>query len=325
MAKFIAVKGTTSQIVHLFVQSAGATNGAGFTGLSFSASGLAMAYIRPGSAGHATVTLTGSGINLGTFTSGAFLEVSAGTMPGVYEFHVPNAAITSGASRVVFMVQGNASIAPTPFEIQLVDVNLEDSVRLGLTSIPNTVAGATGGLILFSATSGGLNPTAGNVTLAAATHAGVTIPNVTTVATVNTATRCLLVDTATVTLNVSGTVAGSVASVTGNLSGTVANVALLLNSAIAPLSFQTGAIDAAVIATDAGTEIANAILDQANGIETGYTVRQAGRLLLSASAAKLSGALTTTIAIRDVGDSKDRITATVDASGNRTAITLDAT
>jgi hypothetical protein len=65
------------------------------------------------------------------------------------------------------------------------------------------------------------------------------------------------------------------------------------------------------------------VLDRADGVETGFTLRQAMRLILSAAAAKLSGAATTTVAIRDVNDSKDRISATVDANGNRTAVTLN--
>lgn len=65
------------------------------------------------------------------------------------------------------------------------------------------------------------------------------------------------------------------------------------------------------------------ILDATDGVETGYTVRQALRLMLSALAGKLSGAPGSPIIIRDVNDTKDRITATVDANGNRTAVTKD--
>lgn len=47
------------------------------------------------------------------------------------------------------------------------------------------------------------------------------------------------------------------------------------------------------------------------------------RVMLSVLGGKLSGAGTSTEIFRDTGDSKNRVTATVDASGNRTAITLD--
>ena len=68
-----------------------------------------------------------------------------------------------------------------------------------------------------------------------------------------------------------------------------------------------------------------ALLDLPAGVETGLTLRQAQRLLVAAESAKLSGAATTTIVIRNFGDSKNRITATVDADGNRTAVTYDLT
>lgn len=70
--------------------------------------------------------------------------------------------------------------------------------------------------------------------------------------------------------------------------------------------------------------ISSSILDLSAGIETGVTVRQGLRLMLSALVGKLSGAATTTVTVRDTGDSKNRITATVDSSGNRSAVTLDA-
>jgi hypothetical protein len=70
--------------------------------------------------------------------------------------------------------------------------------------------------------------------------------------------------------------------------------------------------------------VAAALLDLAAGVEAGLTVRQALRLALAALAGKLSGAGTTTEVFRNaVADSKPRITATVDASGNRSAITTD--
>jgi len=71
--------------------------------------------------------------------------------------------------------------------------------------------------------------------------------------------------------------------------------------------------------------VADAQLDRADGIETGLTPRQLGRVAYAASAGKLSGAATTTVKVRNKADAKDRITATVDADGNRTAVTLDLT
>ncbi|MCP5016114.1 MAG: hypothetical protein GY938_12715 [Ketobacter sp.] len=56
-------------------------------------------------------------------------------------------------------------------------------------------------------------------------------------------------------------------------------------------------------------------------IETGYTLKEALQLIGAAVAGKLSGAATTTNTIRSLDDSADRITATVDTDGNRSAVT----
>jgi hypothetical protein len=70
---------------------------------------------------------------------------------------------------------------------------------------------------------------------------------------------------------------------------------------------------------------ADALLDRAAGVETGWTIRQAMRIILSVLGGKVSGGGTGTESFRDMADSKDRVVATVDTDGNRTAITRDAT
>jgi len=92
-------------------------------------------------------------------------------------------------------------------------------------------------------------------------------------------------------------------------------------------------VDTAAILADTGTDgvvlkaaglaadAVDEILDEV--VEGTTTLRQAIKIMMSALAAKVSGGGTTTITFRDVGDTKDRITATVDADGNRTAMTLD--
>jgi hypothetical protein len=72
-------------------------------------------------------------------------------------------------------------------------------------------------------------------------------------------------------------------------------------------------------------QIPTSVMDLAAGVETGWTLRQAMRIVLSAMAGKASGLGTTTAVFRDMADSKDRISATVDTSGNRSAVTRDAT
>jgi hypothetical protein len=70
------------------------------------------------------------------------------------------------------------------------------------------------------------------------------------------------------------------------------------------------------------SDVGDAVLDEV--VEGTWTLRQLLRIVAAALAGKLSGAATDTVTIRDLDDSKDRITATVDQDGNRTAVALDA-
>ncbi len=71
--------------------------------------------------------------------------------------------------------------------------------------------------------------------------------------------------------------------------------------------------------------IADAHLDRTNGIETGITPRQALRGVARSHLAKLSGAGTTTVTIRDLNDNKDAIVADVTITGNRNTVAVDWT
>ncbi len=81
--------------------------------------------------------------------------------------------------------------------------------------------------------------------------------------------------------------------------------------------------DAMALTSGERTTLAGVVL--ASTIETGYTLLQSLRIILSAAAGKASGFTTgaSTPVYRDVNDAKNRITATCDAVGNRTAVTLD--
>lgn len=102
---------------------------------------------------------------------------------------------------------------------------------------------------------------------------------------------------------------------------------VLTGDAFARLGAPAGAsVSADIAALPSANANADALLDRANAVETGVTLRGLMRLLGAVMAGKLSGAGTGTEVFRNtVADSKNRITATVDASGNRTAISTDQT
>lgn len=114
-------------------------------------------------------------------------------------------------------------------------------------------------------------------------------------------------------------VSGRIDASVGAMGTGVITSASFAAGAITSSVVATGAIDADALAADAVAEILDTAVDGA------VTLRQALRLLMSALAGKLSGAATTTISIRDLADTKNRIVATVDANGNRSAVTLDLT
>lgn len=68
---------------------------------------------------------------------------------------------------------------------------------------------------------------------------------------------------------------------------------------------------------------ADALLDRTAGVESGLTVRQQMRLAAAALYGKASGLGGVTVTFRDTNDTVDRITATVDVSGDRSAVTLN--
>lgn len=83
-------------------------------------------------------------------------------------------------------------------------------------------------------------------------------------------------------------------------------------------------IEPVVIHTQMSTEqLADVIHDEV--VEGTITYRQVQRLMLAILTGKSSGGGSATLTFRDIGDAKDRITATVDKDGNRTAVVRDGT
>jgi hypothetical protein len=86
-----------------------------------------------------------------------------------------------------------------------------------------------------------------------------------------------------------------------------------------------------VVLTDTATTLTNDVAITAVGIdeiwdeamEGALTAREQMNINHAVLAGKSSGGGTATIKFRDAGDAKDRQNATVDANGNRTAVTTD--
>lgn len=90
---------------------------------------------------------------------------------------------------------------------------------------------------------------------------------------------------------------------------------ILLNPANKLMTFGSGGV--LVQQNDDKEQFLNAL------VEGTLTTTQVFRIMLAALAGKMDGLAGTTVHARDQADSKNRITATVDANGNRTAVAVD--
>lgn len=127
--------------------------------------------------------------------------------------------------------------------------------------------------------------------------------------------------------------ASDIAASTASLASTLTTISNYLDTEVAAI---LAAVDTEVAAIKAKTDLipasiptanenADALLDRAAGVETGLTLRQFARLVAAVMVGKASGMATTTAIYRDFGDTKDRVTATVDETGNRATVIRDAT
>jgi hypothetical protein len=113
------------------------------------------------------------------------------------------------------------------------------------------------------------------------------------------------------------------ATPTGTIVYFLFHVAPAASTGVTVGSINVDAVDSVAFAANAATELQAAIW--AAVVEGTTTFQQLLTLLAAAAAGKLSGGATATNVLRDLADTLDRITATVDSSGNRTAITTDFT
>lgn len=154
--KLQILKGTTSKSIDIFVRDSSASTGVGLTGLLFNTASLTAYYHRPGSAATA-ITLATLASATASYSSGGFIAIDGTNMPGLYRLDLPDAVLAAGVDEVVVMLRGATNMEPVVLEIQLTSINLNDSVRAGLTALPNAAATASGGLFTRGTGAGQIN------------------------------------------------------------------------------------------------------------------------------------------------------------------------
>lgn len=139
------------------------------------------------------------------------------------------------------------------------------------------------------------------------------------IAAVKADSAAILVDTAEIGAAGAGLTALASAANLATLAGYV-------DTEIAAIKAKTDNLPAAPAAVGdipTAAAIADAVHDEA--VDGTVTFRQSVRLANAVLGGKASGLETTAAVYRDLADTKDRITATVDVDGNRTAVTRDLT
>jgi len=140
-------KGSTNRSVDLYIIDS--TDGTPETGVVWNTAGIDLKYRREGSAVVSVTEATLAALTT-AHTDGGFLAIGNGS----YRFDLPDSAWATGADKVTIFGTVTGMIV-MPVEVQLVDFDPEDTVRLGLTSLPNAAADAAGGLPISDA--GGLD------------------------------------------------------------------------------------------------------------------------------------------------------------------------
>ena len=184
-------RGQGSIVLRVKILNSSVATGAGLTGLSSASSGLIISTIADNESTATAYTVAASNVEtvttLGTFaapTAGKcrFREVDSANHKGVYEIQLADARYNvSNAKSLLVSVLGATNAAETDVVIPLRDLDPFDSVRAGLTALPNVASGSAGAIITSGTGTAQLSVTSGLVTLAAVTHTGATIPTVTTV------------------------------------------------------------------------------------------------------------------------------------------------
>lgn len=266
----------------------------------------------------------------GTFAA-ATGSATEDTGTGNYKFAMSQA--DTNGNNIGFGIAATGCI-PVCVNIVTTAADPTDGVRFGLTALPNAAADAAGGLPISDAGGLDLDTQLGHLNadidsrLASASY---TAPDNASITAIKAKTDNLPSDPADESLIIAATdgLAALIGTPVTSISADIAAVKAVddaIKSKTDNLPASPSATgDAMTLESGERDDIAMALLTLADGVETGVTVQGALRLGVSADGGKLSGAATTNILVRDANDTKDRIDATVDASGNRTAVTLDLT
>ena len=290
MSKEIIKRGATSNLLRVFLQDNTVTTGAGKTGLTSASAGLIISTIADVEATATTYTAAATNVEtittLGTYaapTAGKcrFREVDATNHPGLYEIQIADARYNvANSTQLIVSIQATG-IAPVYVEYQLVLVDFMDTVRFGLTALPNVASGSAGAIITSGTGTAQLSTTSGNVTVGTNNdktgYSLSTSQTFSTTGSVGSVTGAVGSVTGAV-----GSVTGAVGSVSGDVSGKVlgGGAGTITGDGVRAASV-TGAVGSVTAAVTVGT----------NNDKTGYSLSGSQTFSTTGSVGSVTGAV----------------------------------
>lgn len=315
-------RGTTAGpalIFHIFAMDSTSTSGAGKASVAFGS--WTCYYIRNGEAISGAITPQDIA-TIGTYaapTANTNIRIKAvdnTNMIGIYEVQIHQDWVnTTNSCQSLTIYLTAAGVVPLPVQIQLVGWDPQ-------SDIPTSVADQVWDEVLAGHLGAGSTGAALNAAGSSADPWSTLLPGAYGAGTAGKIVGDNV--NAPISSRLAPTVAGRTldVAVTGEAGLDLDNI----HQATGPTTLSNITVPT-VLALDPSerTSIANANLDQANGIETGVTPRQAIRGLARTQLSKTNGFGGPNPIIRDLADTKDAVTATCDAVGNRSAVTVDWT
>ena len=190
------LKGTTSKIVEVILRDS--STGAGKTAVAYT--DVTASYVREG--GTRTAITLASGTAGDAYSTGKWCEVDSTNCPGLYQLHLPNAALATGVDAVTTTLTATGVIDKV-VRISLLDVDLRDATDAGLSNLDAAIS-TRSTVAATDIVSGGAITTSGgavsNVTLVATTTTNTDMrgtDGANTVAPDNASIAAILTDTGT--------------------------------------------------------------------------------------------------------------------------------
>jgi hypothetical protein len=145
-------KATTSKIVEVMLRDS--TTGAGKTSVAHGS--VTASYVREGGSRVAITVASGSAGD--SYSSGKWAAVDGTNTPGLYQLHLPDAALAAGANAVSVFIK-TSGVIDKVIRISLIDADLRNATSLGLTNLATAVStppavGAIADAVLDEALSG---------------------------------------------------------------------------------------------------------------------------------------------------------------------------